>query len=293
MQLLIIFTFLIVLFFLSKNLFMLIFSMENYKIHKKRLKQLEFKTKKQDESEIQELVDKLTKPVVENIIPKISIGNKKSLEKKLKMSQWDKNMNVSQLVSLKIITKILSFVVMFVLWKASKAIAIVWGLVLFFSIDVLLNNSAKNRREKLMMGFPDFIRITQGYLSANMTFVKSVEESIRFVNKEWQPILRNFVIQSDLSNIEDALDKLKEEVDVFEIKEFVALVRLTLELGSGAKEGFESQAEKIQQLLQDVILLKISKRRMMGILVQGPLLLCNFAILGIPAIHAFTNFNGI
>lgn len=264
--------------------------MENYNLHKKRLRQLRFNSKK-EETEVQEIIDKITNPVSKTVATRLSVKDMNSIEKKLKIAQWDKNISPQQFASLQVITKILAIVFFALFYKQSKFIAILWGGILFVGLEFLLNNSAKNRKERIMMGFPDFIRITQGYLSANMPFVKSVEESIKFVNKEWQEILQQFVVECELSSIEEALENLKQETDIFEIKEFVSLIRLTLEQGGGAKEGFESQAEKIQELLHDVILMKIGNRKMMGIIIQGPLLLCNIAVLALPTIDAMLNLN--
>lgn len=293
MQIVSILFFAISLYLFTRNIFTFIFSMENYKVHKKRLKQLKFKEKDLDENEISELVDKLTKPVIKNIMPKIHIKNIVEIERDLKMAKWDKNITATQLVALKLITKALGLFMFILLFNSSKFMAVVWGGILFISVQFLLNNSANNRRDKLMLEFPDFIRVTQGYLAANMPFVSAVEESIRFVGEEWQSILQKFVVEAELNNIDSALEGIKNEIDVFEVKEFIALVRLTLEQGGDAKEGFESQAEKIQQMLHDMMLLKINKRRMMGILIQGPLLICNMAVFGLPTVNAMLNMNAM
>lgn len=287
------FTFIISLFLFTRNIFIMIFSLENYRVHKKRLKQLKFKDKGLDEDEIKELVDKLTKPVIKTILPKIKIKNMSEIEKDLRMAEWDKKITVQQFVALKLITKALGLIAFILMFKASKFMAILWGGILFLSVDFLMKNSANNRRDRLMMQFPDFIRITQGYLSAGMPFVKAVEESIKFVGQDWQPILQRFVVEAELSDINTALNGIREEVDVFEVKEFLSLVNLTLEQGGDAKEGFEAQAEKVQQMLYDVMLAKIQKRKIIGIFVQFPLLLCNLAVFGLPTLDAMLNLNAM
>lgn len=287
------FTFIISLFLFTRNIFIMIFSLENYRVHKKRLKQLKFKDKDLDEDEIKELVDKLTKPVIKTVLPKIKIKNKIEIEKDLKMAEWDEKITVQQFIALKIITRVLGVILFLLFFKASKFLAFLWGGVLFLSVDFLLKNSANNRRDRLMMQFPDFIRITQGYLSAGMPFVKAVEESIKFVGQDWQPILQRFVVEAELSDINTALNGIREEVDVFEVKEFLSLVNLTLEQGGDAKEGFEAQAEKVQQMLYDVMLAKIQKRKIIGIFVQFPLLLCNLAVFGLPTLDAMLNLNAM
>lgn len=277
------------LYMFLNNIFSFVFSLDAYKLHKKRLKELDFDSTKKSEEEMKELIDKATKPFITYIIPKIKIKNLRQIEKDLKMAKWDKNMTPIQYVALNIMSKTLGIVVFLLLYNTSLPIALIWGLILFMSVSFLMNNSAKNRREKLMIEFPDFIRITQGYLSANIPFAKAIEESIKFTGSEWQPILRDFVITNNLSGMDAALAQLREEIDVFEVKEFISVIRLTLEQGVGAREGFESQAEKIQGMLQDILLLKINKRKIMGILIQGPLLICNIVIFGLPVADAFMN----
>lgn len=285
--------FTISLFLFLKNIFDLAFSMENYKLHKKRLKQLQFDKNKSNDEEINELIDKITQPVIKTIIPKLKIKNINEIERDLKMAQWDKKMDTFQYIALNIITKTLGILAFLLLFKQSKFMAFLWGILLFMSVSFLMKNSAKNRREKLMMEFPDFIRIAQGYLRAGMPFTKAVTESIQYVGKEWQPILEDFVVKAELENIDKALEGMAQEVDVFEVKEFVALVRLSLEQGGDIKEGFEAQADKIQEMLYDVMMAKIEKRRVFGILVQAPLLLCNLMVFGLPTIDAMMNMNAI
>lgn len=275
------------IYFFSKNLFAILFHMDNYKVHKKRLKQLKFNHAEKSESEIGDMVDKLTQPVISNILPLLNIKDMNAIEKQLRMSQWNKHINGKQLVALKVITKAFGVVMGLILMGSNSFLALVWFIIPFFGVQVLLSNSANNRRDKLLMGFPDFIRITQGYLAANMPFVSAVEESISFVSDEWKPILRNFVIEARLTNVEKALDGIRDEIDAFEVKEFLSLVRLTLEQGGKAKDGFETQAVKVQQMLQDMMIMKIGRRKILGVFIQAPLLLANMAVLGLPTIGSF------
>lgn len=289
MQILILAIMLISLYLFLNNIFSFIFALDSYKIHKKRLKELDFNTNKKEEADLKEIVDKATKPFITYVLPKLKIKNLREIERDLKMAQWDKYMTPLQYVALNLMSKALGLLIFALLSSASMVMGLIWGVLLFMSVGFLMNNSAKNRREKLMIEFPDFIRITQGFLSASVPFSKAVEESIRFVGDEWKPILREFVITNNLSGTDAALAQLKEEVDVFEIKEFISIVKLTLEQGVGAKESFEMQADKILGMLQDIMLIKIGRRKMMGIFVQGPLLLANLTVFGLPVVHSFMN----
>ena len=101
--------FAISLYMFLKNILELIFSMENYKLHKKRLKQLQFKEKKSSDEELNELIDKVTQPVIKTIIPKLKIKNLNEIEKDLQMAQWDEKMDVMQYIALNVITKFLGY----------------------------------------------------------------------------------------------------------------------------------------------------------------------------------------
>lgn len=287
MQIIMIMIFLIAIYFFTSNVFNFIFSLDEYKLHKKRLKELNFDTTKKTEMELKEIVDKATKPIISHIIPRLNIKNLNQVEKDLKMAQWDKHMTPIQYVSLSLLTKALGIIVFILLNKVSMFMAVLWSLLLFFSVSFLMSNSAKNRRQQLMVDFPDFIRITQGYLSANTPLAKAIESSIDYVGDEWKPILRDFVITNNLSGIDMALNKLKEDVDIWEVKEFVSIIKLTLEQGASAKDGFESQADKVMGMIQDVMMIKIGKRKMMGILIQAPLLLCIMVAFGLPVVDSF------
>ena len=280
------------LFFLAKNIFVLIFSMENYNMHRKRLKQLQF-NKKKEEADMGELIDKVTKPVVTHILPKLKPRNLEQLERDLKMAKWDKNFTPVQYRALSLTLKVAGIVIGALLYNASAMIALVWAGVLIFGMDYLFRNSRNNRKDKLVADFPDFIRITEGYLTANVPFSQAVAESIKYVGDEWKPILQNFVVECDVKSIEEALETLKKDVDLFEVREFVALVKLTLEQGGDASDSFSAQADKIREMQLDMMAMKIGKRQMMGIAIQAPLLLCNLLVFGLPTVSSMTNFSAM
>jgi Flp pilus assembly protein TadB len=282
----------VTLFFLAKNLFVLVFSMENYNVHRKRLKQLQFKSKK-EEADMGELIDKVTKPVILHVLPKLKPRNLEQLERDLKMAKWDKHFSPVQYRALSLTLKVLGLVIGLLLYNASSMIAFIWAGVLIFGLDFLFKNAKNNRKDKLVADFPDFIRITEGYLSANVPFSQAVAESIKYVGDEWKPILQNFVVESDVKSIGEALEGLKHDVDLFEVREFVALVKLTLEQGGNASDSFSAQADKIREMQLDMIALKIGRRQMMGIAIQAPLLLCNLLVFGLPTIASMTSFTAM
>jgi Flp pilus assembly protein TadB len=284
--------FLILLFFFAKNVLMILFSMENYNIHRKRLKQLKFQQKKED-ADLSEIIDTVTKPVIVHVFSRYKPKRLDEIEAQLKMAKWDRYFTPIQYRALNLLLKGLGVLAFLLLFKASVFMASIWAVALIFGMDFLFKNSIKNRKEKLVADFPDFIRITEGYLSANVPFSKAVSECIKYVGDEWKPILQKFVVDCELKNINEALDGLKREVDMFEVREFVALVKLTLEQGGDAKDGFSAQADKIREMQMDMIAIKIGKRQTMGVLLQGPLLLCNLMVFGLPTVGSMTSFTSM
>lgn len=282
----------VTVFFLAKNIFVLVFSMENYNMHRKRLKQLQFNKKKED-ADMGELIDTVTKPIITHILPKLKPRNLEQLERDLKMAKWDKNFTPAQYRALSLTLKIAGIIIGALLYNASAMIAFIWAGVLIFGMDYLFRNSRNNRKEKLVADFPDFIRITEGYLTANVPFSQAVAESIKYVGDEWKPILQNFVVECDVKSIGEALETLKKDVDLFEVREFVALVKLTLEQGGDASDSFSAQADKIREMQLDMMAMKIGKRQMMGIAIQAPLLLCNLLVFGLPTVSSMTNFSSM
>lgn len=276
-----------------RNFLKLILSLDNYRLHKKRLKELQLNIGKNKDVEIDELIDKLTKPIILSILPKLKIKNIEEVGKDLKTAKWDKKMTAQQFIALKLITKVLGVIAFLIFSKVSMFMAAVWGVPLFFGLGFFLNNSVNNRKEKIMIGLPDFIRITQGHLTANMTFSNAISETIRFMGDEWQEILQRLVVEVELNGMDSALESLKEEIDLFEIREFVSIVKLVMEQGGNAKDAFNSQAERVQDMLYSLMELKINKRKTIGILVHGPLLLCNMVAFGLPTVGQFMNFSGM
>lgn len=267
----------------------LMFSLENYRIHKKRLKQLKLKTKQ--DKELDELIDDVTKPIIKHILPRMKIKNLDELEMDLKMAKWDRYFRPKQYIAFRLLLRGIGIVVFFVLNTQSTMFALIWFVALFFGLDFLLRNSISNRKNRLFRDLPNFIRVTEGYLLANFPFPLAVQHAIAYVGEEWRPILRKFVVDCEVKGIDRALDELKNEVDLFEMKEFVALVRLTLDQGGDVKQGFSEQAEKVRQMINDLMALKIGQRQVMAMLLQAPLLLCVFLVVGLPTVSSMLNMN--
>jgi Flp pilus assembly protein TadB len=271
----------------TRNLFNWIFSMDNYFVHKKRLKQLEFE--KKENKELSEIIDSISTPANKYLVDLFKNNDKEEIAKKLSFSGWDKYFTTNNYFAFKITLRIAAVAFLILTYFADGLfVGFVWGAVLTFGLDFLLNNAVDKKKDEIYALFPDFLRITQGFLSSGMPFIVSLERTLPYLNSEWQNLINDFITTSKTSGTHKALDELKNSTDMFELKEFTALVKLILEQGGDMREGFEAQADSIKEMQQFLLEKKINKRKTFGILVQAPLLLAIFATFGLPLVRDMT-----
>ena len=206
------------------------------------------------------------------------------IQKKLKAAKWDKFFSPLQWIAFSLFLALIGLVLAILFGTQS----IIFGgmFFVFFCIgpNFLLNNSYKTKTENILIYFPETVRIISGYLSAGLLLPKAFEETAKDASPEWKPLLEEFVAKCNTTDMLTALDWFKEEVNIVEAKEFFATIRLSLELGSSAKNGFAEQADRIQQLLRDSMQKRIEKRKVWATIVQGPILLCVMAAFALPLV---------
>lgn len=283
---------LITFFFFIRNVISVMFSIDNSSLHKKRLKQLKFNNKRtsSDGNSQKELIDKITNPVATHVLPKLgNVGDMTKLEKDLEMAQWDKIFTPITFVSFDLMLKALGILLFAIFISSSWVIALLLFSVFFFLFKFLFRNSIKERKFRLISGFPDFIRITQGFLMSNIPLAQSVEKTLPYVCDEWRPLLQEFVVNSEVYSQNECITKLQNQVDIFEVRELWSLIKLNSEQGIDIKECFDNQAEKVRELQLDVMMEKIGKRQTMSILLQAPLLLTMIITFGLPTFTAMMN----
>lgn len=276
----------------TKNILSLMFSTDNYSLHKKRLKQLQFNKKRtsSEEESTRDFIEKFTKPVINYVLPKFkSLEDMSKIEKDLKMSKWNKYFTPTTFIAMDITLKLIGIVIFVILIPFSWQIGLLWFSLLFFLFRFLQHNSANERRFRLLTQFPDFIRITQGFLMSNMPLPQAIESSLPHVGEEWKPLLQEFVINSGIYSINECIDILSNEVDIFEVRELWSLIKLNSEQGIDIKDSFSNQAEKVQEMQLEVILNKIAKRQTMSILIQAPLLIAMILAFGLPTFASMIN----
>lgn len=279
-------------YFFVKNVTQLLFNMENDDIHRKRLKELNFEGVRIGESSDQEtkaFLNKVTEPVIKYILPKIKYANTERLQRDLNFVEWDNLMNATQFRALDLILKSIGVVAFLLLMGVNWIFATVWFVCLFFGLPFFLNNSVTNKKDTMFGEFPEFIRLTQGYLVAEMTLVDAIENTIDFVGDDWKPYLKRFAINARIKSVRDALQIMQDEIDIFEVKELFSLIRVSLDQGIDVQESFESQTEKVRGMQLEVVMKKIEKRKLMGIVLQGPLLLTIIVAFALPTLESMTN----
>lgn len=285
--------------FFFKNLIHYLFGIYDIDNHNSRVRQLDFSLdrkigedkKREEEKQLRELIDKVTAPIIKHVIPNVSYTKDLStLEQNLRFTGADKYFTAIQYTAMILLGRVLGIMALVLLFPYSKFLAILWFFGPFVMPTLLFKNTIVNKKEVLLLGFPEFINISKSYLVSGMSFEKAVEESICYVNKEWQEILKRFLINSDTLPRKECLQILADDANSFEIKEFMSLVQLNMEQGIDIKDSFERQYEKIKDLQLLAIQKKIQSRSVWCILIQGPVLLTIFIAFGLPMANSMVNF---
>ena len=274
----------------------LVFDIQEQGASKMRLRQLQ-NMKVKENVEFKEIMDLISKkgdsiimPRIKMLFPSIGKIDRERLQRNLVLTTWDDTFTPETFIScvwtLRVVGCIALPFSLLCLNGELKIIGIAISVALLIGLEWWLNSSVKSIQDELFSEFPDFIRIVSGYLSADIPLVQSIQDSIKYVGDAWEPILKTFVIDCENKSVDTALENMKNTVDLFEIKEFISLIKLTLEQGGKAKDGFLEQADKIEELQRNNLILKIGKRKMMGTVVQAPLLLVNMVIISLPTLSS-------
>lgn len=284
---------LIVVFIIAKNIFSLI-NRRDEKLDSKREKQLKFNDKRTSSQDMTTagLVDTVTSPVRKYIMPKVTIDETKmeKLAKDLQLAGWD-GFDPLTFTALDITLKILGCLMALLFIAKSPFMALIWFVIPFVGLRFLFKNSISDRKYKLMAEFPDFIRITQGFLCSNMTLVDALENALPYVGPTWRPIIKDFIIEANIYSQDECIEQLKERVPIFEVHELWSLIQLNLEQGIDLKESFNNQALKVKGMQKEVMLSKITKRQMMATAIQAPLMLCMMGGFMLPTLSQMMNLD--
>lgn len=284
---------LLVLLIIFKNILSMI-NKRDFKLDKRRDTQLKFANKRTSSQDMTTagLVDTVTSPVKKYIMPKVTIDETKTekLEKDLQLAGWN-GFDAYTFQALDMTLKIVGILFGLLFLTKSTLMALIWFVIPFFGLSMLFKNSISNRKYNLMAEFPDFIRITQGFLSSNMTLVDAIENALPYVGPTWRPILKDFIIEANIYSQDECIEQLKEKVPIFEVHELWSLIQLNLEQGIDIKESFNNQALKVKAMQKEVMLNKITKRQMLATMIQAPLMLCMMGGFMLPTLSQMVNLD--
>lgn len=280
----------VLFFFFSRSFFGILFSMDKHKNNQKRMRQLQFtEDGKKVNEDTKQTIEKITNPVIQYILPRFKMRDKELLNRELKIAGWNDYFNAEQYVATSLILKAVAVVLGALMYQVAPFMGVIWFVIPFFGFTFFFNNSLKERQKKIFQEFPDFIRVIQGYLSAGVPLAKAVEEAFPYMSEDWKRIMKAFLINTNLMSLQDAIEKINDDVNIFEIQEFFSLVKLNLEQGIDVKESFSSQREKVMDMQFEVMLNKIGQRQLMATIIQGPLLLTIIVAFGLPTLDAMMN----
>ena len=253
-------------------------------------KQKDKKEKKSDVESTRSLLEAMAKPLNETVFETYKPKNLAKEARKLKITGWDKYFTPITWLSLRVWMGLVGLLFAWLIYAESWIAAVVI-LILCIQIPVmLLNNEYNNIRDDLLINFPETLRIIAGYLSTGLTMQRSFEMAAKHAKPRWQNLLLRFVHESDTKGTLAALDWIKEEIDIMEAREFFASIRLAIEDGISPLESFDKQATIIQRLLDDAILKRIEQRKMLGTVLQGPLLMLVLVTFALPMVGQIMDF---
>ena len=206
---------------------------------------------------------------------------------------WDKYLDYKTYRALQIFFSCIGLVLFFIVVSSSPVFGLIILALSAILMPYLLINEVKDTKMKLLAEFPDFIRITQGYLTSGLTFVYALESALRFLGPEWQGFITDLVVDIKLTNTKDALERFKRKIDLQEVREFVAIIVLALDQGGDVKDAFEAQAGNIQFMLQDIMERELVKRNALAQALQPALLISMILAFALPLIIEMMSFGHI
>lgn len=279
-------------FWFLRNLFQTLFkTMRGYHIQRRREMSRLFR--RQEEADI---LSRLTKPIIKYLLPYFPIKAKRSLMNDLELAGWDRRLSVPQVQALRFLAWITGGVLAAALWFSDKpefkVLAALAAFVGFFIVDSVILSKVKRVKNGIINEFPDFIEVVQARLYADLTLDRAFMESLDQAGPYIKPLLRSFILDANVvGNTEYALDRLAEKSGLFEVKEFVSLVKLSMHLGDSARDSFGHLADKLRLLKLKLLEARIEKKRMLALLAPFVPILIILALVALPTVLQFGNLS--
>ena len=248
---------------------------------RKRKGQLSFKYEK--DVSVEEALEKITE-FMEIYIFKTKRKEKDIiLETRLKMIGWDKYFGDREWTPFSLFMVGVGVALGVFFSFISPMYGLFVGGFISLAPTIFFMSETKNVRFTILSQFPDIIIIINGYLKAGYTLNRAIEETIPFAGKRWSIILAKLVSDMDIMGLEYALNELKSSTDIPEVAEFCSLVKIAYNQGT-VGDSFETQAERMKTIQEDIMMQMIANRRSLAIVSQAPTMLAVFVLVGAPAI---------
>lgn len=245
-----------------------------------------------NDAQARQLIDAVSDPAIKYLFPRIKMKDSWEKNRDLKLLGWDKYFTAEKYTATNLTLKIVAVVAFLLLASFNLMIATLWALVLGFIMDLFYFTQIDEKKNQLLMEFPDFIEVLEGYLSAGYDFVRATEAAIP-VTKHWQPLLKEFAAIAQYENLETGFKYLYDMVDIFEVREFISILQLGVEQGLDMAENISHQTARIEELQSLAFTKKIANRQVMAVLVQGPLLLTVLVAFSLPTVTQMFSLNSM
>lgn len=279
-------------FWFISSLFQALFkSLRGY--HLRRRRELARLFKRQAEEDI---IHRLTEPVIKYLLPYFPFQAKRSLQNDLELVGWSRRLTVPQVQALRLLAWMTGVLAAVLLWVTGKPeLRVLAGLALFtgfFIVDSFILSRVKRVQDGIIAEFPDFVEVVQAKLYADLTLDRAFMESLDHAGPYIRPLLRSFIQDANVvGNMDYALDRLAEKSGLFEVKEFVSLVKLSMHLGESAKDSFGHLADRLRLLKLKLLEAKIEKKRMLSLLAPFVPIIIILALVGLPTVLQFGNLS--
>lgn len=265
-----------------------VLSINDSKLYKQRMKQLNFNDKKKKSQG--EFIDSIVDPIMDKYLKDFEVKDRSKIETLLKEADLlDVFKSPETYIVFDLVLKAIGFVLFMILIKISMPLAILGSVMFMFGLPQTVKSTAKARKENILLGFPDAIRYIHAYLSAGDTLITAMERTIEDVDDEWKRILSKFI--SDFSTpgigIDGAIGNIRKDINIMQVREFFAFIKVKNDQGGQMKEAFELQAEKIDELFETSMLKRIESRTMYAVMVQYPSIVGIMLLMSLPVIHGF------
>lgn len=245
-----------------------------------------------NDAQARQLIDAVSDPAIKYLFPRIKMKDSWEKNRDLKLLGWDKYFTAEKYTATNLTLKIVAVVAFLLLSSFNLMIATLWALVLGFIMDLFYFTQIDEKKNRLLMEFPDFIEVLEGYLSAGYDFVRATEAAIP-VTKHWQSLLKEFAAIAQYENLETGFKYLYDMVDIFEVREFISILQLGVEQGLDMAENISHQTARIEELQSLAFTKKIANRQVMAVLVQGPLLLTVLVAFSLPTVTQMFSLNSM